>query len=149
MTEPKCIDLEELFWDRYKVRYEESYYAERTKKTLDDPWLKIVLCERNGVHIHPWGSIGSDTELAVNCVAGPIGNKLAKMDGTTVLLDGNDGKTIGFPSSMFEDVAKIVHPRKRKIGRPPTQESLDALKRVHAERRCQRSQNDLERTQGP
>ena len=49
-----CPNLKELYGDRFKVRYEESYFAEHGSGAWrEDPWLMILLCQRG--HICPWG----------------------------------------------------------------------------------------------
>ncbi len=65
------IDLKERFGDQFKVEYEESYYAVRSKRTIEEPWLMILLCQ-NG-HICPWG--GSDLAACTDR-PGRIVNKL-------------------------------------------------------------------------
>ena len=54
MFNTDCINLKEMFGDRYKVTYEESYYADHGETAYkEDPWLMILLCQHG--HICPWG----------------------------------------------------------------------------------------------
>ena len=41
----ECVDLRQRFGKRHRVDYEETYFAERTRRTGKDPWLMILLCK--------------------------------------------------------------------------------------------------------
>lgn len=105
----ECINLKERFGQKYKVTYEESYYAERTIDSLVDPWMMILLC-RNG-HICPWG----DSLLAA-CTKtnGPVANRLRKLSFVTVAQDGADGVNVLFDVKHFDKIAAIMLPRRRR-----------------------------------
>ncbi len=103
------INLKEQYGDRYRVTYEESYHAERSKHTVEDPWLMIIPCKYG--HICPW----TETELAA-CTDRPgnIPNRIANIKGTKVHQYGDDGSNILFPLDVFDQVAEIMQPRKRR-----------------------------------
>jgi len=106
-----CIHLRERFGDRYKVRYEESYYAERGPHARgDDPWLQIIPCRRG--HIFPHGG---ELLAASTDAAGPAAKRLKALPGVKVHQDGSDGVTVLFPVERFDQVADIMHPRRRRI----------------------------------
>jgi hypothetical protein len=70
-----CIDLAEQFGQRYRVEYEESYFAQYGPRArVDDPWLKIIPCRAG--HICPWG--GSQLAAVTN-KTGPTARKLAAL----------------------------------------------------------------------
>lgn len=105
-----CINLKKRFGKDYRVKREESYYADHGEHARkDDPWLQIIPCRR-GSHIFPWGGKMLAVSLARR-------SKLAGMLltlGGELLQDGDDGQTVGFDVSLFEDVAKVMRPHKRR-----------------------------------
>jgi hypothetical protein len=105
-----CINLRERFGDRYRVGYEESYYAQYGEHArVDDPWLRIILC-RHG-HIYPQGG---DMLAASTSKRGPVAGALVRLDCTTVLQDGSDGVNVAFHADHFEEVAAILKPRRKR-----------------------------------
>ena len=93
-----CINLERRFGRRYRVTYEESYWAEYGPGArVEDPWLMILLCQHG--HICPWGG-----HLLAACTnkAGSIANRLKALPFTTVAQDGDDGANILFPVDHFK-----------------------------------------------
>ncbi len=114
----ECINLKERFGDRFKVDYEGSYYAERWRKTTEEAWRMILLCE-NG-HICPWGG----SELAACTNGTRVASKLKRLPFTTIAQDGDDGANIVFDVKHFEEVAEILRPRKRRRQSPEAAERL-------------------------
>ena len=105
-----CIDLKARFGRRYRVEYEESYYAEHgAGARVDDPWLMVIPCE-NG-HICPWGG---STLAACTKAAGSVASRLKALSFTTVAQDGSDGANVLFDVEHFDVVAKIMKPRRRR-----------------------------------
>ena len=122
----QCINLKARFGDRFVVDYEESYYAERTKRTIEDPWLMIIPC-RSG-HIFPWGG----ERLAFSVDAGHIqlAGIIRRLSCCRIEQDGDDGETnASFHIDDFEAVAKVVHP-KRRLTRVMTPEQRERFKEV-------------------
>ena len=105
-----CVNLKERFGRKYRVTYEESYYAQYGPYArADDPWLQIIPCQRG--HIFPWGS---STLAASTNKRGPTAKKLGNLDFATVHQDGSDGMTVLFPVERFPEVAKLMKPRRRR-----------------------------------
>jgi len=105
-----CVNLRERFGGRYRVEYEESYFAQYGPRArVDDPWLQIIPCQRG--HIYPWGP---STLAASTNNWGPTARKLAALDFTTVWQDGDDGMTILFPLERFPEVAALMRPKRRR-----------------------------------
>jgi hypothetical protein len=117
-------DLEELYGDRLRVEYEESYYTERTRRSKVEPWLMTIPCQYG--HVCPWGE-----NLLAACTDknGGIARRLMKLD--FVLQDqsqqGADGVNAVFPIEHAEEVFKIIKPRKRRKGRPMSEEEKRQL----------------------
>jgi len=106
---PTCINLRERFGKRFKVRFEESYYAERLEfRAAEAPWLMLIPCV--GGEIYPHGG----TTLAVFIRRGARVKRLAAIPGVQVKTDGDDGATFHFDVADFDKVAEIVKPRRRR-----------------------------------
>jgi hypothetical protein len=105
-----CVNVRERFGQRYRVEYEESYYAERPEyRSAEEVWLQIIPCQRG--HIYPHG--GKMLAAATNG-PGPIVKKLLAVPGAQMWQDGDDGANILFPVEQFEDVAKLMRARRRR-----------------------------------
>ena len=48
-----CVNLRIRFGRRYRIEYDDSYYAQYGLCRGRTPWLKIIPCQRG--HIFPWG----------------------------------------------------------------------------------------------
>ena len=105
-----CVNLRERFGRRYRVEYEESYYAQYGPHArVDDPWLQIIPCQRG--HIYPFS--GSRPAATTNA-RGATARRLAAFDFATVHQDGSDGVTALFPVERFPEVAELMKPRRRR-----------------------------------
>ena len=104
-----CINLKQRYGDRHKVEYEESYYAVRSKQTVEDPWQMILLCQHG--HICPWG--GSKLAACTDR-AGRIANRLMALPFIELAQDGDDGANVVFDAAHFDAVAEIMKPRRRR-----------------------------------
>lgn len=105
-----CIDLEQLYGDRFKIIYEESYCAERSEfRAAEESWLRIMLCV-NG-HICPWG--GSNLAACTNR-AGTVARALRRLPFVRVAQDGSDGINAVFDVAHFDEVAALMKPRRRR-----------------------------------
>ena len=107
-----CVNLKRRFGKRYRVKYEASYYAERSKHAWgEDPWLMIVLCQHG--HICPWGG---DLLAACTNKRGPTARRLLSLP--FILREqsqvGDDGANVVFPVDHFAEVAAIMKPRRRR-----------------------------------
>jgi hypothetical protein len=107
--EPKCHNLQQLFGDRYRVTYEESYYAERTKRTVEDLGLMVIPC-RNG-HVYPHGGdlLAVSTDPGHTQLAGMI----RRLECCEVVQDGDHELNATFHADDFDEVAKIMRPHRR------------------------------------
>ena len=105
-----CPDLKAIAAGKYRVKLEESYYAERGKRGRSaDPWLLTIPCLHG--HVFPFGPgmLAASTNLR-----GGIAGRLAALPGCRVHQDGDDGLTVVFPEAMFQAVAAILKPRRRR-----------------------------------
>ena len=122
-----CVNLKECFGRKYKVRREESYYADRGPRAwADDPWLQIMPCLLG--HIFPHGG---DVLAASTDKAGPTARKLKGLPFATVHQDGDDGVTVLFHADRFGEVAAIMQPRRRRVASEAEKARLRQLSRLH------------------
>lgn len=121
MTEP-CLNLKELFGDRYRIAFDPAYNP-RHKHVLD-PWMMVIPC-RYG-EIFPYGG-----ELLVVEVEGHPGlaRQLDAIPETCVFQQGDGFVAFRFPLPVFEQVAEIVKPRRRRQVTPALREHLAAIAR--------------------
>lgn len=120
------LNLRELFGETYRIGFEESYYAERTRHTIDDPWLQIIPGTYG--HIYPHGG----ELLAVSTHRrGRIAKKLIDLPGVVVVQSGDDGINATFPLSVFDDVASLIGARKRRNVSPEQRERLLSIGAAH------------------
>ena len=107
---PACLDLKELFGDRYKLGIDESYYAERAEFRRDEEvWLTHIVCQHG--HIGVWVD-----DLLVACTnsAGAVATRLKALPFAEAVQDGTDGANVTFPVEHFDAVAEVMKPRKRR-----------------------------------
>jgi hypothetical protein len=119
-----CINLKERFGDRFKVEYEESYFAERSRRTVEDVWLMIIPC-RYG-HLYPDGP----ETLAASVDEHPnIAARLKRLKCCRIHQDGDDGElTVLFSLADFDKVAEIMRPhRKRRWTEEQKQQARERL----------------------
>ena len=94
---------EPIYGDRFKVVYEESYYAERGDNgRAEDPWLMVVLCQ-NG-EIYPYGD---DQLVASTKSRGAVAKQLQGLEFAILHKDGADGSDVIFPVDRFEVIEGV------------------------------------------
>ena len=82
----------------------------------------VVLCQAGEICPHGGALLGVSTKSS-----GSIAKRLAALDCVTVTQDGSDGINATFHVDDFDQVAAIVKPRKRRHGRPMTDEQKRRL----------------------
>jgi hypothetical protein len=105
------INLRRRFGRRYRVTYEESYWAEHGPNArIEDPQLMILLC-RYG-HMFPW----QDSTLAASVDGYPkVASRLRRLKCCRIVQDGDFGElTVTFDLANFPQVAQIMRPRRRR-----------------------------------
>jgi hypothetical protein len=103
---PTCIDLAKHFGDKYRIGHDQ---AAITPSERHNPWMKTVLCRRGTVY--PYGG----DMLAVEIDYRPsTAKKLAAVPGIIHHQAGDAEQTFLFPLALFNQVAAIVKPRRRR-----------------------------------
>jgi hypothetical protein len=106
----ECVNLRGRFGRQYRIEHEESYYAERPEhRSAEEAWLQIIPCQRG--HIYPHGH---NMLAAATNGRGAIVKKLLAVPGAKMWQDGDDGVNVLFPVERFDDVAKLMRPRRRR-----------------------------------
>jgi len=116
-----CINLLDLFSDRYRITFDLAYSARHVHRAKLDPWMMEIPCQGRGVMIYLHGG---DT-LAVEVDRRPsIVAKLKAIEGLNLHQDGDLEKTFLFDVALFEQVAEVVKPRKRRRLTPTQRQAL-------------------------
>jgi hypothetical protein len=103
-----CPDLSQ-FADRYRLTWDASRQGRER-----DPWLRQILTPSG--HIYPHGP----GELAVSLDGRRgITVKALVAIGCKLLQDGTDGANLSFPVVLFDAVARIVKPRRKRQAASP------------------------------
>lgn len=106
-----CVNLRKTYGRRFKVAYEETYYAEYGRGArIEDAWYMVMMC-RYG-HVFPHGG----TTLAASVDGHPkVAGRLKKLSCCRVQQDGDFGElTAVFDVADFERVAQVMRPRRRR-----------------------------------
>jgi hypothetical protein len=129
MSEPTCINLAQMFSDRYRIGHDEAAITWGERR---DPWMMTIPCAGRGLTIYPQG--GTTLALECNCRPG-IARQVAATPGVRIHQDGGmaGGMTFLFDVSLFEQVAEIVKPRRRR--RLSEEERARRIERFGAARR--------------
>src|SRR6516162_1536222 len=101
-----CINLKAIYGQKYRIGHDPAAitWGEKT-----DPWMMTIPC-RLGV-IYPHGG----EHLAVEIDHRPItAKKVAAIPGVIIYQHGDHEKTFLFPVALFDQVAAIVRPRRKR-----------------------------------
>lgn len=117
---PTCLNLRETYGDKYRVAYEESYYAEHgSGSRADDPWLQIIPCQHG--HIGPFCT---NRLFASTDRRGPTARALRALDCCEVWMDGDDGLSVMFAPADFKRVAAVMKPKRKRQLSPERRAAL-------------------------
>jgi hypothetical protein len=126
----ECVNLKKVFGSRFKVTWEESYFAEHGRSArADDPWLQIIPCQHG--HIYPYGG---DMLVASTAKPGRVARALIQLDCTKLWRDGDDGVDVLFDVDDFEPVAEQMKPRRRRRLSPERRAKLVAAGKRYQKR---------------
>jgi hypothetical protein len=130
----KPIDLWDLYGHRCRIQRDPAALHEKGGRK--DPWLYIIPSRKG--HIFPH----SDTKLALWWESAKYLDRICPH--LELYQDGEDEKVYLFEPQHFDQVAKMVKPRKRRTGRKLTEDEKQAaalrLKPHRFLRKCQTTQ---------
>jgi hypothetical protein len=118
-----CVNLKKRFGDRFKVDNEQAYHAQSGPMArVDDPWYMILLCANGHIYPHDVRTLAASTDRN-----GPVANRLVGLDCVTVAQDGDDGVNVTFDVDNFDQVAKVMKPKRKRQGRAMSAEEKKRL----------------------
>ena len=120
----KPVNLKEQFGDAYRIEHDPAALCEPGGRK--NPWYFTIPC-RNG-HIYPH----SDTLLALWWESRVHLDK--QCPALALYQDGDDEKVYLFAPEDFDEVAKVVHPKRRRRLTPS--QRLKAIQRLRAFQFC-------------
>ena len=98
-----CPNLRAMYGHKHRVD------REPPATSWHDPWSHRIPCKHG--HIYPHG----DALLGfASRYLGPVAYRVAALPFTTVEQVGDDGMNISFPVDRFDEVTRIVKPRRRR-----------------------------------
>jgi hypothetical protein len=126
MCDPECINLLECYGDVYRVAYDAAYDPKGKHRANRDRWYMVLPCRFGAVY-----PVGGDV-LAAEVLHHPgAAKKLRAMKGVGVFNEGDDGVTVRFPAALFDRVAAVLRPRKRRrLSEEQRRASAERLARV-------------------
>jgi hypothetical protein len=137
MTEVTCANLREMFGDRYRMALEPP------ARTWNAQWYHLIVCRYGHIYPHGRNLLGFASNRC-----GAVANRVAALPYATVTQNGSDGMNITFPVEHFNEVAAIVHPRRRRrLSDEQRAKSVSNLRRFRKQYVAGAPQNDLERVQ--
>jgi hypothetical protein len=114
-----CINLLALFGRDYRITFDPAYDPFHVPKDKLDPWMMQIPCER-GI-IYPFGGDRLAVEIDYR---GPTARAVGALPGVVLHQDGDREKTFLFPLALFDKVAALVQPRKRRRLSPERRAAL-------------------------
>jgi hypothetical protein len=110
MKEMNCVNLRKTLGKKWRITWDPAYNPRHVARESLDPWMMQIPC-RGGMTIYPHGG----TKLAVECDYHPqVARQLGSIPGVELVQDGDHEKTFVFDVSLFDQVAAIVNPRRRR-----------------------------------
>jgi hypothetical protein len=121
---PVCINLRERFGAEYRIAFDPAYDPFNVPRDRLDPWMMTIPCHK-GV-IYPHGGDVLAVELDNQQAAA---RKLAAVPGIRLHQDGGlrGDMTFLFPAEMFDQIAVIVRPKRRRRLSPEQRERMAAI----------------------
>ena len=108
MTQPKCINLLDVFEHWYRITFEDGYDPANVPRRCLDPWLMRIPCRYGEI------SVAGGKTLCWSCDEHPkIRNRVAALDRVEILTVGDRDLTVHFDVTDFDLIAGIVRPKKK------------------------------------
>lgn len=134
----QCIDLRVTFGKAYRYNFDPSYTG--TGSEQEREWCTRLSCMQG--EITPWGDRllcwsslkpGSCDKHGSPIRGGSrLANKVYAIPGTKVAQCGADGWNVTFDADLFDQVAELVKPRRRKQVSEAERQRLAEMSREHS-----------------
>jgi hypothetical protein len=123
-----CLNLRERFGRHYRIAFDPCYDPKGVPRAKLDPWYMTIPCRLGTIY-----PVGGD-RLAVEVDYHPhVARKLAALPGAALTQNGDREKTFTFPAALFDQVAAVVRPyRRRRVSEAQRQAAREALARYRA-----------------
>ena len=137
-----CINLKDRYGDQYRIEFDPAYNPRKVPGGKLDPWYMVIPCRRGSIHPHGGNLLAVDVDYRA-----VTAKRVAALDGVALHQDGDCEKTFVFHVDLFDEVAKLVRPRRRR--RLTEQQRRDGAARLRKHRfRSRRSGRPQRRETG-
>jgi len=106
---PDCINLQKRFGRQYRISYDPTYNPKHRPKGKLDPWMMQVECQRGVIYPHGGELLAAEVEGRAL-----TRKRLADLDCTTTIQEGDGFLAVTFNVRDFPAVAKLMKPRRRR-----------------------------------
>ncbi|MGH7178454.1 MAG: hypothetical protein ACREJC_13835 [Tepidisphaeraceae bacterium] len=121
-----CVDLVERFGTQYRITWDPAYDPGHVARDKRDPWHAQIPC-RYGV-IYPQGGDFLAAEVDNHRM---LTKPLLAIKGVRLSQDGDHEKTFLFPVELFDQVAAILQPRRKRLVSEEVRRLLADMSALH------------------
>jgi hypothetical protein len=111
-----CPNLKQLYGDKYRLAHDPVV---RSRKEKTDPWLMTLPCKFGTIYPHGAGRLAVEIDYHLGKA-----RQIAQIEGVQLAQDGDNERTYVFPVEVFEQVAQVVRPYRRRRVSPVSQANL-------------------------
>jgi hypothetical protein len=111
-----CPDLKQLYGDQYRLAHDP---VARTRSERADPWLVTIPCRFGTIYPHGRGHLAVELDYHPGKA-----RQVAQIKGVQLSQDGDHEQTYVFPVELFDQVAAVVRPYRRRRVSPVSQANL-------------------------
>ena len=105
-----CVNLRERFGHTYRIDHDPAFFAEHGPHgRAHEPFLMTIPCMHGEIYSH-----GGELLAVATKRRGGISRTIAASPGVTVVQDADDGITATFHVDLFDEIAAIVRPKRRR-----------------------------------
>jgi hypothetical protein len=104
---PTCLNLPNLYGNRFRIGHDPAAVSPSQRK---EPWMMTIPC-RGGAVIYPHGGDLLALELDYRT---HLAKRLAAIPGVRLHQCGDGERTFLFRVELFDQVARVVKPRRRR-----------------------------------
>jgi hypothetical protein len=121
-----CINLKARFGKTHRITFDEAYDHHGVHRSNLDAWMMQIPCQRGT--IYPQGGDMLAVEIDYR---GPTARAVGALPGVRCHQDGDNEKTFVFHVDLFDQVAAIVKPRRRRVVSEEQRQRLAAMAAQH------------------
>ena len=110
MVEPTPINLRDRFGNKYKITFDTCYDPKGRSRDKLDPFMMQIPCQYGTIYPDGKHHLRIDIDHHI-----PTANRVARLPGCELVMDGDFEKTIRFHIERFDAVAAIVKPKRKRV----------------------------------